>query len=100
MRRGRAVVRRDADRGEGEHAVGDDGAEDAAGDLGGQVGERVAPAQAAEAGVGERHDGVEMTAGDGSEHEDDREQAGGRGGGILEQLQADIVRRERLRRDA
>ena len=69
-------------------------------DLGGDVGDRVAPADAAEARVGERDDRVEVPAGDRAEHEDDREQAGCRGGGVLEQLQANVVRGERLRRDA
>ena len=56
-------------------------------DLDWDVGERVTPADTAEAGVGEQDDRVEMSAGDGAEHEDDREQAGGGSGGVLEELQ-------------
>ena len=64
---------RDADRGQREHAVRNDRAEYAAGDLRGDVGERITPGDAAEAGVGERDDRVEVSAGDRAEHEDDRE---------------------------
>ena len=77
---------------EREHDVGDDRAEDAAGDLSGEVGERVAPADPAEARVDERHDWVEVPAGDGAEHEDDREQPGSGRGGVLEQFESDVVR--------
>ena len=89
----------DADRGQREHAVGDDRAEHAAGYLGGDVGERVAPADAAEARVGERDDRVEVPAGDWAEHEDDREQAGAVAAAFSNSSQADVVRGERLRRD-
>ena len=93
--RGRgAVVGRDADRREGEHRVRGDRSGDAAGHLGRDVGEGVAPAQAAEAGVDERDDRVEVGAGDRPEHEDDREEAGRGRGGVLEQLQADVAGRE------
>ena len=85
---------------ESEHAVGRDGAEHAAGALRRNVGERVAPGQATERGVGERHDRVEVPARDGSEHEDDREQPRGGGGGVLEQLEAGVARGECLRCDA
>ena len=76
------------------------GAEHAAGDLGGDVGERVTPADAAEARVGERDDRVEVPAGHRAEHQDDREQPCRRRGGVLEQLQTNVARGERLRRDA
>jgi hypothetical protein len=59
--------------------------------LGGEVGEPVAPADPAEVSVDERDDGVEVPAGDVSEHEDDREQPDGGGGGVFEQLEADVV---------
>ena len=85
---------------EREHGVGDDRAGDAAGDLRGDVGERVAPGQSAEVRVDERDDRVEVPAGDGPEHEDDREQARGGGGGVLEQREAGVVGRELLRGDA
>ena len=68
-----AVVGGDADRAQREHDVGDDRAEGAAGDLGWEVGQRVAVADPAEVRVDERDDGVEVPAGDGSEHQDDRE---------------------------
>jgi len=68
-------MRRDADRGQGEHPVGDDRPGDAAGDLGRDVGQRDTPGQSAESGVHERDEGVEMTARDRAEHEDDRGQA-------------------------
>ena len=53
VRRRGTVMGGDADRGEGEHAIGHDGAEHAPGYLGGYVGERVAPADAARGRVGE-----------------------------------------------
>ncbi len=90
---------RDADRGEVEHRVGDDGAGDAARHLDGDVGERVAPAQAAEAGVHQGDDRVEVGAGDRPEDEDEGGEPGRRGGGVLEQLQPDVPGRELRRRD-
>ncbi len=54
----------------------------------------MAPAQAAEAGVEERDDGVEVSAGDGPEHEDEGEEARRRGDRVLEQLQPDVAGRE------
>ena len=65
-------------------------------DLGGEVGERVAAADPAEARVDERHDGVEVPAGDRPEHQDDRVQPGGGRGRVLEQLEPDVVRGELL----
>ena len=79
---------------EREHRVGDDRAGDAAGDLGGDVGQRVAPRQAAEVRVDERDDRVEVPAGDRPEHQDDREQARGGRGGVLEQREPGVVRGE------
>ena len=93
-------MRGDADRGEREHAVRDNSAEDAARYLGRDVGEHVAPADPAEARVGERDDWVEVPARDGAEHQDDRVQPRRRCGRVLEQLEAHIARGERLRRDA
>ena len=54
----------------------------------GQVRGGVPPAQPAEGRVGERHDRVEMAAGDRPEHEDDGEQAGRGRRRVLQQLQA------------
>src|SRR5215472_11222935 len=55
---------------------------------------RYAPASAQasppKAASGERHCGVEMTPGHRAEHQDDRVQPGGGGGGVLEQLQAGV----------
>ena len=91
-----AVLVRDADRRQREHPVGDDGTRDAAEHLGGYVGERVAPAQAAEARVDQGDHRVEMTARHRREHQDDREQARCRGHRVLEQLEARVPRRELL----
>jgi hypothetical protein len=75
------------------------GTEHAAGYLCGYVGERVTPTEATEGRVGERDNGVEVPARHRAEHENDREQAGRGRGGVLEQLQPDIARREGLCRD-
>ena len=83
---------RDADGREGEHRVGGNRADDAAGHLGRDVGEGVAPAQAAEAGVDQRDDRVEVSAGNRPEHEDEREQTGRSRGRVLQKLQAGVVR--------
>ena len=85
---------------EGEHRVGRHCAGDAAGELGGDVGERVAPGESAEVRVDQRDDRVEVPAGDGAEHEDDREQAGSGGRGVLEQREPGVVGRELARGDA
>ena len=79
------------DGGELEHEVGDDGAEAAADDLGDDVEAGVAGGDRAEGPVDERDDGVEVGAGDGAEHEDQPDERAGGGGGVLEQLQADVV---------
>ena len=44
--------------------------------------------------VDERDDGVEVGAGHGAEHQDQADQRAGGGGGVLEQLQADVVGRQ------
>ena len=94
------MVGGDAERPEGEHAVRGERAEHAAGHLGRYVRERVAPAQATKARVGERDDGIEVPARDRSKHQDDRVQPCCSGGGVLQQLEADVARREPLCRDA
>ena len=77
-------MRGDADSGQREHAVGGHGAEHAAGNLRGYVGEGVAPADATEGSVGERHDRVEVPTGHWAEHQDDRVEPCRRRGGVLE----------------
>jgi hypothetical protein len=66
---------------------------------GGDVCERVAPTDAAEVGVDERNDRVEVAARDGAKHEDDREQTRGGRGPVFEQLQTYVSRGEMLRSD-
>ena len=60
-------------------------------DLGGDVEAGVAGGDGAEAAVDEGDDGVEVGAGHGAEHPDQRDQGAGGGGGVLQQLQADVV---------
>ena len=88
---GRAVGVGDVDRRQLEHQVGDDRAEAAADDLGGDVGGGVAGGDVAVGAVDEGDDRVEVGAGDGAEDEDQPDQRGGRGGGVLQQLQSDVV---------
>ena len=80
-----------ADRRQIEHEVGDDRAEAATDHLGGDVGHGVAGGDVAVAAVDEGDDGVEVGTGHGAEHPDQRDERASRGGGVLEQLQADIV---------
>ena len=82
-----------------EHAVGQDGAAAAAGDLCRDVRHDVAGADPPEGAVGERHDGIEMGTGDGAEGQDDGDEAHRRGRRILKQLEADVAGRQALRRD-
>jgi hypothetical protein len=84
----RPVLRGDTDRRLGEHQVGRHGTRDAASHLGGQVGRRFTPPQPAERRICERDDRIEMSAGDGAEHQDDGEQPGRRRRRTLQQLQA------------
>ena len=96
VRARRPVLGRDADRGLGEHEVGDHRAADAAGHLGRQVGDGVAPGQPTEGRVDEGDDRVEMRAGNRTEHQDDGEQPGGGRRRVLEQLEADVAGRQLL----
>ena len=50
--------------------------------------------------ISRRHRGIEVCAGDRSEHQDQNGQSEHRGGRILEQLQSDVVRRKLRRCDA
>ena len=92
MAAGDAVVGGDAQRCVSVHDVGRDRAGGAAGDLRGKVGGGGPPTKAAERGVDERDDRVEVGSRDGAEDEDDRVQAGGRRRRVLEQLEADAPR--------
>ncbi len=51
----------------------------------------MAPAQTPEAGVDQGNDRIEVGAGDRPEDEDEGEEASGRSGRVLKQLEADIV---------
>ena len=51
----------------------------------------VAGGDGAEAAVDEGDDGVEVGAGHGAEHPDQGDQGAGGGGGVLQQLEADVV---------
>ena len=59
----------------------------------------MAPAQSAEGGVDQRDDRVEVSAGDRAEDEDEGEEARGRRGRVLEELQAGVAGRELRRGD-
>ena len=75
-----------------EHQVGEDRAEAAADDLGDDVEAGVAAADRAVGPIDEGDDRVEVAAGDRPEDQDQPDQRAGGGGGVLEQLQADIAR--------
>ena len=92
MRSGGPVLARDAHRGQGEHQVGEHRPGGAPGHLGGEVGRGIPPGQPAERGIGERHDRVEVAAGDRAEHQDDREQPGRGHRRVLQQLQPGLAR--------
>ena len=70
------------------------GAEAAADDLGDDVEAGVAAADRAVGPIDEGDDRVEVAAGDRPEDQDQPDQRAGRGGGVLEQLQPDIARRQ------
>ena len=83
-----------------EHQVGEHGPGDGADDLCDGVGADVAAGEpgagaAAEQPVGSRDDRVEVGAGDRAEHQDQHGQSEEGGGGVLQQLQPDVVRRQR-----
>ena len=83
-----------------EHEVGNYGTQAAADDLRGHVRNELPSGQPAQDSVGQAHDRIEMGAGDGAECEDQRDQPRAGGDAVLEQLEADVVRREPLGEDA
>ena len=86
--------------GELEHQVGHDRADDAADHLRREVDRDLPGGHAAEEPVGQRDHRVEVTAGHRPEREDQRHQSGTGGQRVLQQLEADVVRRQALGRDA
>ena len=84
-----------------EHDVGQDCADDAAEGLSDGVGGDVAGTDTGTGAPSEqpvrcRHNRVEVRAGDRPEQQDQHGQAEHRGGGVLQELQSDVVRRELL----
>ena len=96
----RAVLAGDRHRGQVEHQVGHDRADGAARELGRQVDRDLPVGHPAEEPVGQGDDRVEVAARHRPEGEDQGDQAGTGGERVLQQLQADVVRREPLGRDA
>ena len=96
----RPGLRRQLDRGELEHHVREHGPEAAANDLSDHVEARVARRDPVERAIDEGHDRVEVRAGDGTEHEDQPDERGSSRGGVLEQLEAGVARREAGGHDA
>ena len=87
-----------------EHDVGQDRAEDAASGLSDGVGGDVAgtdpgPDATAQEPIRRRHHRVEVCPGDRPEQQDQHSQAKHRGGGVLQQLQSDVIRGELLCRN-
>jgi len=69
-----------------EHQVREDRARHTAAHLGGEIGGRVPPRQAAEGRVDGGHDRVEVSTRHRPDHQDDRVKAGGGRGGVLGEL--------------
>ena len=82
-----------------EHQVGEDGAEDAADDLGRRHGRGRRGVEHPEHALDQRHHRVERGR-HRLERQDQRDQRGAGDQAVLEQLEADVVRAEPLRRDA
>ena len=59
----------------------------------------VAPSQSSRRRVDERHDRIEVGARDGTHHQDQDVQTGGGGRGVLQQLETQRIRRQRLSGD-
>jgi len=96
MAGGDAVFGGDLEHSPVEHDVGQDRAEDAADDLGNRVGGDVAATDtracaSAQQPIRCRDNRVEVRAGDRPEHQDQHGQAERRGGGVLHQLQSDVI---------
>lgn len=67
----------------------------------GEVAQRESrPGAASEQPICDRHHGVEVRARHGAQHEDQDRQAERGGQAVLQQLEADVIRREALRSDA
>ena len=84
-----------------EHNVAQDRADDAAGDLGDRVGGDVADTDTRACATAQqpircRDNRVEVRPGDRPEQQDQHGQAEHRGGGVLQELQSDVIRRELL----
>ena len=87
-------------RGQLEHQVGHDRADDAADQLRREVDRDLPGGHAAEEPVGQGDHRVEVPAGHRPEREDQRDQSGAGGQRVLQQLEADVVRRQALGGDA
>ena len=101
MAGGDAVFGGDLEHSAVEHDVGQDRADDAADDLGDRVGGDVADTDTrarppAQQPIRCRHHRVEVRAGDRPEQQDQHRQAEHRGGGVLQELQSDVIRGELL----
>ncbi len=92
--RGGPMMCRDRHGRFGEHHIGDDRPAHASDDLCGHVRPGVAPSEPAEGGIDQGHDRVEMRPRHRAEHQDDGVEPGSGGGGVLEQLEPDVGRRQ------
>jgi len=90
------VMRRQRQRRQAEHGVGGDGAGGAAGELRQDIGHRGPGPKPPEEPVDQGDHGVEMGPRHGAHGEDDRHQGRCGGGGVLEQLEPHLVRRQAL----
>ena len=102
---GAAVLAGEVDGGQVEHEIRKDGSGDRSRGLGDGVpaelgGAHAGAAAPADQPVRGRHDRVEMRSGHGPEGEDERAERERRGDRVLEQLQADVARRQPRRHDA
>ena len=88
-----ALMRRQVDRGQVEHQVGDDRTDEAARDLGVDQDDRVASRHGAERSLDQRDDRVERGR-DRLQREDQRDQCAAGDDAVLQQLEPDVVRRE------
>ena len=94
------MVRRPRDRGDREHHVRANRADDASDDLRRHVGPGVTPGDAPERRVHEGHDRIEVRTRERTEDEDEDEEPGAGHQRVLEQLKSDVARRQLLGRDS